>query len=61
MENIDKLSDQHLTAYLAKINDKIVELMEEINECQQIKTKVLSVQQDRSEAKLKYKQLGLFS
>lgn len=61
MENIDKLSDQHLTAYLAKINDKIVELMEEINECQQIKTKILSVRQGRSEAKLKYKQLDLSS
>ena len=59
MENIDKLSDQHLTAYLAKVNDKLIELVEEINECQRIKAKILSVQHDRSETKLKYKQLDL--
>lgn len=61
MENIDKLSDQHLTAYLAKINDRLIELMEEVNECQHIKTKILSVQHDRSEAKLKDRQLDLFN
>lgn len=61
MEKIEQLSDQHLNAYLAKVNDRIRELMKEVNECQKIATKILCVKEERAIKKSKDSQLDMFA
>lgn len=58
-EVLDKLSDQHLNAYSAKLGDQMRALTKELSECKDIYCKVLCVQKEREVKKFSDKQMSL--